>query len=184
MIKKASTLSSSCIRRCYHHQSELLRMERRGDDAAGSVWDRRCHSSHYKRRIPLLSLTQKGEEPVLAAFAAVKGKGSESAVERNARREKTCVLSLLSMPKPGQIHRTMLWSLVPVILSTKAVAPFLSFLAIINFPPKVAVAAIRAVVDAVILALEHGGLLHFRFCVVNATSSDTGLKTQFEAASD
>ncbi|XP_016199614.1 uncharacterized protein LOC107640619 [Arachis ipaensis] len=76
------------------------------------------------------------------------------------------------------------WSLVPVILSTKAIAPFPSFLAIINFPSKVLVAAIRVVVDAVILALEHRGLLHFQFCVVNVTSSDTGLKTQYKAASD
>nr|XP_029151979.1 uncharacterized protein LOC112789634 isoform X2 [Arachis hypogaea] len=28
-IKKASTSSSSCIRRCYHHQLKLLRVERR-----------------------------------------------------------------------------------------------------------------------------------------------------------
>ncbi|QHO12218.1 uncharacterized protein DS421_15g505010 [Arachis hypogaea] len=52
MIKKASTSSSSCIRHCYHHRSELLRVERRGDDIAVSVWDSRRRLSHYRRRTP------------------------------------------------------------------------------------------------------------------------------------
>ncbi|KAL4375053.1 hypothetical protein AHAS_Ahas05G0243300 [Arachis hypogaea] len=36
MIKEASTSLPSCIRRCYHHQPKLLRVERRGDRAQSS----------------------------------------------------------------------------------------------------------------------------------------------------
>ncbi|XP_057751806.1 uncharacterized protein LOC130969906 isoform X2 [Arachis stenosperma] len=142
--------------------------------------------------MPLLMLARKGGRARPCRFCRRQREKEVRAPVRNARKE--------SSPKPEQIHRTdtlvsgscyseyQSYCSIPVFpwydwfcstniflvitpLIICSVLPLHLLQPLLIFPPKVAVAAIRVVVDAVILALEHGGLLHFRFCVVNATSS-------------